>query len=360
VRQLSLPDPLPTLAPVLGNIATDRVAIFRALQLGDLLCAVPALRALRAALPRSDIILAGLPWAEDFVRRYSHYLDGFLSFPGAPGLPERSAKQVETNRFFEHAHEANFDLVLQMHGNGRYTNSIVTGMGARHYAGFYRPGDPCPDPDRFLVYPEADHEIERLLRLTDALGIPRQGTDIDFPIFEREWHIATELQIHYGLRQGEYVCVHPGARAPARRWNPEKFARIADRLVERGLRVVLTGSLEEIELASLVQHLMKRDCANLAGRTTIGEIGALLAGARLLICNDTGVSHIAAALNVASVVVYMGSSPARWAPLDQTRHRRAYRSVDCRPCEHWHCPIEHPCARGVLVEDVMRQVEAML
>jgi ADP-heptose:LPS heptosyltransferase len=324
------------------------------------LCAVPALRALRAALPQSHITLIGLPWAEEFARRYSHYLDGFLAFPGAEGLTEHQATPAESTRLIELARGRGFDLALQLHGSGRYTNPLVSAIGARRCAGFYRAGEPCPDPERFVAYPEDQPEIRRLLRLLDFLGIEDDGDAIDFPITDREWHVATELQIQFGLRPGEYVCVHTGSRLPSRRWGPDRFARVADALIERGLRVVLTGALAEAELTTSVQHIMRRDCINLAGQTSLGELAALLAGARLLVCNDTGVSHLAAALNVASVVIYNGSSPERWAPLDRVRHRRVFHRVECRPCAHWNCPVGHACAHGVTVDEVVREVEELL
>ena len=75
------------------------IVIFRALQLGDMLCAVPALRAIRDGYPRARIVLIGLPWASELGRRYPAYLDGFIDFPGYPGLPEQSPRAGEWPRF---------------------------------------------------------------------------------------------------------------------------------------------------------------------------------------------------------------------------------------------------------------------
>jgi len=340
--------------------APERIAVFRALHFGDLLCAVPALRALRAAFPRARVTLVGLPWAEEFVRRFRHYLDDFLPFPGGQGLPERDATEAETEAYERAARSRRFDLALQLHGDGRYANAIVSAMGARRIAGFHPVGACCPEPDWFLPYPETEPEVRRLLRLLEFLGIPGRGEELEFPIAAEEWRAAAALRLRFGLQPGRYACVHPGARVPARRWCIERFAHVADRLAARGLRIVLTGMRDEAPITEAVRRNMLCSCVDLAGRAQGGTLAALLTGARLLVCNDTGISHVAAALRVPSVVIFTGSSPARWAPADGARHRAVVHEVPCRPCAHWRCPIGQPCAEKVSADAVMREASALL
>ena len=116
----------------LGERPPRRVGILRALQLGDLLCAVPALRALRAALPDAEMVLIGLPWARSFVQRFDMYLDGFREFPGYPGLPEQAPRLERIGAFLDEIQAEEFDLVLQMQGSGRITNPLAVLLGADH------------------------------------------------------------------------------------------------------------------------------------------------------------------------------------------------------------------------------------
>jgi ADP-heptose:LPS heptosyltransferase len=105
---------------------------------------------------------------------------------------------------------------------------------------------------------------------------------------------------------------------------------------------------------------MLQPALDLAGRTTLGGLAALLSRARLLVSNDTGVSHIAAAMRTPSVVIACGSDPQRWAPLDRERHRVLWRDVECRPCAHRECPIGHPCALGVPARQVLDEIRSLV
>ncbi len=307
--------------PRLRGAPSKRVAVFRALQLGDLLCAVPALRAVRTALPNSEIVLIGLPWARTLAQRYPAFLDGFREFPGWPGLPEQPPRWERIPGFLAEVQEERFDLVIQLHGSGVVTNPLVALFGARRTAGFYVPGNYRPDPELFLPYPEEGLEVRRLLRLVEHFGMPAQGEHLEFPVRDADRRALAALPGADKLKPGRYVCVHPGASVHERRWPAEHFAAVARVLAGRGLRVVLTGTAPEAELARQVARLAGVECLDLAGRTDLGAAAALLAGARLLVCNDTGVSHLAAALGTPSVVVSTGDNPARWSPADGRRHR---------------------------------------
>ena len=302
-----LSDPLPR-----------RVVILRALQLGDLLCAVPAFRALRRFLPQARITLVGLPWARELVERFPGYLDDLLEFPGYPGLPERPPQVDRVPGFLAAAQNEHFDLALQLQGSGGITNPLTVLLGADRCAGFYRPRQFCPEETRFLPYPDQGHEVRRLLRLLEFLGVPPQGEHLEFPVRDTDYQRLKAIPGADSFRPGGYVCVHPGARAVDRRWPAEHFAAVADALRARGLGIVLTGSREEAHVTRAVAG----PSLDLAGRTDLGSLGVLLRGARLLVCNNTGVSHLAAALQVPSVVfLHHESERERWAPLDARRHR---------------------------------------
>jgi ADP-heptose:LPS heptosyltransferase len=297
------------------------IAILRALQLGDLLCTVPAFRALKTALPGSEISLIGLPWARDFVDRFQHYIDQFIEFPGYPGLPEQPVQVAHVPEFISDMQNKKFGLVLQMQGSGAITNPLVSLYQGNLTAGYYLPGQYCPDTTRFLPYPVGDNEIDRHLQLMEFLGIPSQGRHLEFPIRSKEWVEAHELQEQHDLYPDEYVCIHVGARLPERRWPAERFADVADGIVGTGLKVVLTGVTDEMELVRQVESRMQTQPVNLAGKTSLGSMAAILSNSKLLISNDTGVSHLAAALKVPSIVIFMDSEPKRWAPLDKHLHR---------------------------------------
>lgn len=307
--------------PLLQRRTIKKLAVFRALQLGDMLCAVPALRALRTSLPHAHITLVGLPWAQQFAGRFHRYIDDFVAFPGHPAFPEQIVRQEGLADFYQAMRAHEFDLALQMHGNGEISNQIVGAFGSCTVAG-YVADNASVDPECFLAYPNSGAEPLRLLRLTQFLGAQAAGTHLEFPVTEQDETELRESGVAAGFDPGNYICIHPGARLRNKCWAPQRFAEVADRLFrEFGLPVVLTGSGQEIDLTTAVAAYMQSPALNAAAPISIGAMAALMKHARLLICNDTGVSHIAAGLRLPSVVIFSIADMERWAPLDHGLHR---------------------------------------
>ncbi len=306
----------------LGNPLPGRVVVFRALPgLGDFLCAVPALRALRAALPDAQITLLGLAHTADLAARYAHLIDDFVAFSGFPGLVEQPPEVRQFPAFLQEIHSRDFDLALQMHGSGVVSNLYTLLLGARRTAGFYLPTHFCANRESFFPYPEHLSELRRSLMLLAHLGISAAGEQLDFPVSDDDRAAYATLAERHDLRPGGYVCIHPGAGHDSRCWPTTRFVEAGAALQERGYRLVLTGTAEESYLGRAISIWLPRPALDLTGQTTLGVAALLLQNARLLLCNDTGISHLAAAMETPSVVVFVASSPGRWAPRDRRRHR---------------------------------------
>ncbi|MFD0794069.1 glycosyltransferase family 9 protein [Mucilaginibacter litoreus] len=296
-----------------------KIAIFRALQLGDMLCAIPAIKALRHAYPNAKITLLGLPWGKSFTERFSDYFDDFIHFPGYPGLPEQIFKPADFTLFLEKVQQEKFDLAIQMQGNGSVINPMVELFGARYTAGYSKEGHYAPDNGLFMPYPDYGHEIERHLQLMEFLDIESQGSDLEYPLTTADYDSLDELNLK--IEPKKYVCVHPGSRGSWRQWPVKYFAALADYCFEQGYQVVITGIKEEAEIVNDVISHMRHEAINTVGKTSMGGVAVLIQNAGMLISNCTGVSHIASAFKTPSIVISMDGEPQRWGPLDTRVHR---------------------------------------
>jgi ADP-heptose:LPS heptosyltransferase len=313
--------------PAAGLLLPDggSVVLFRALPgVGDLLCAVPALRAIRSHRPDVHVTLVTLPAVAPLAARYDRYLDEVLEFPGFPGLPDRRPDVRAIPGFLGAMHDRRADLAIQLHGIGDRTNDIVRLFGARRTAGFHPRGTPPPEPARYLPWREAEHEIHRWLRLLGHLGLPSDDTRLELPLAaDAEAQADTVLDDALdGRRDRRLVVVHPGASIADRRWSPRGFSTVVDRLVAAGSTVLLTGTSRERPVTQLVRSMAATPDAvtDLAGQTSLDALAAIVRRADLVVTNDTGVSHVAAAMATPSVVVFTDTDPVRWAPLDTSLH----------------------------------------
>ncbi|MEO3885173.1 glycosyltransferase family 9 protein [Nonomuraea sp. B5E05] len=252
--------------------------VLRGLGLGDLLTAVPALRALRQAFPRHRITLAA-PRGLDALPPLTGAVDEQVDVSGPGPIPMDGVP-------FERP-----DIAVNLHGKGPQSIEALRATGPGRLISF----------GTGPAYPEGVHEVRRWCGLLEWHGI---GTD------------PADLTLGVSDRTGPAI-VHPGAAYPARRWPPERFAEVAAALDD----VVVTGNAEEAPLARRVAELAGLPPERVpAGRTTMADLVDLVSRSRLVVCGDTGVAHLATAFCVPSVVLFGPVSPALWGPPPGWRH----------------------------------------
>lgn len=268
--------------------APPRITVLRALGLGDLLTAVPALRGLRRAFPSHHIHLAA-PAALAPLAALSGAVDETVDCPALNELPHRLRGAA---------------IAVNLHGRGPESHALLRATRPRRMLAF-RDGSWAPGPP----WREDEHEAVRWCRLLAAFDVPADPHDLRIvaPGDPRR-HPA------YGA-----TIIHPGAGSAARRWPPDRFAAVARALTAQGHRVLITGTADERPLAhEVASEAGLSDDHVLAGSTNLLELARSVSAADGLICGDTGVAHLATAFSTPSVVIFGPTSPTRWGPLIDT------------------------------------------
>ena len=265
------------------SVQQDRpeLLVLRALKLGDLLVAVPALHALRRAYPEHRLRYAAQGWLTEALQ----LVGGFELLP-THGLDEPIGVQPGT-----------VDVAVNLHGSGPESQERIEELKARHtisHISERRDGPPW-QPDL--------HERERWTRLLQWHGI--DADPLDFRLNRPA--VATVTP--------EATVIHVGAAYGSRLWPVDRFAYVAAKLAASGHHVVFTGSTVERERALVVCRMAGlAEAAVVAGQLTLSEFAATVADARLVISADTGAAHLASAYGRPSVVLFGPAPPEIWGP----------------------------------------------
>jgi ADP-heptose:LPS heptosyltransferase len=300
--------------------------VLRALGLGDFLTGVPALRAVRRARPQHEIVLAA-----------PKSITGLAALSGAvdrvhptPSLEAFSYDEVP-------------DIAVNLHGRGPQSHRALLACRPQEVVAFAM-------DDLGLAGPRwraDEHEVYRWCRLvseTWSVSADPGDLHLDRPDLPRD-------------RPGS-VIVHPGAAYPARRWPPERFAAVACNVAGAGHSVVVTGSPVEEALARQVCDLAGLPGeASLAGRTDLLQLAALVADARLVVCGDTGIAHLASAYATPSVVLFGPTSPERWGPPADGPHVALWQGTG--EADPWADQAD-PALLRIEVAEVLDHVAALL
>jgi ADP-heptose:LPS heptosyltransferase len=301
------------------------VLVLRALALGDLLVAVPALRGLRRRYRGHRIVLATAGPLADLAR-CTGAVDDVLPAAGLAPLRWPYPRP---------------DVVVNLHGRGPRSHQLLDALGPARRIGFTGPGVPpgWEGPPWAGAGASVEHEADRWCRLT--------GGD------------PTDLLLPSDATPDGTVVIHPGAAYGCRRWPSDRFAAVARRLAQAGHRVMVTGSAAERGLAAAVGRAAGLpEEAVLAGRTTVLELAATVAAARLLICGDTGVAHLATAYGTPSVLLFGPVSPRQWGPRTDGPHTVLWRPEAVRGAR-WATDPD-PALLALSIGDVLRAATAAL
>jgi ADP-heptose:LPS heptosyltransferase len=262
-----------------------RILVLRALGLGDLLTAVPALRALQEAGPGAAVTVA-LPEVLHPLARLAGF--GVLAATPLGALPPQAGGA---------------DLFVNLHGRGPQSHNVARATHPHRLIAFAHPA--VPESAGMPGWRPDEHEVARWCRLLQESGIAADPARLGLPVPA----LPARLEDARGA-----TVVHPGAAAGARRWPAARFAQVARAEAARGRRVVVTGGPGE---RGLVIHVARRAGLGpeaVLKRTTLLELAAVVAHAGRVVSGDTGVAHLATAFERPSVVLFGPTSPAAWGP----------------------------------------------
>jgi ADP-heptose:LPS heptosyltransferase len=306
-----------------------KLAVLRANAIGDYLVSLPAIEALRAAYPSAELVLLGADWHARFLAGRPGPVDRCLPVPPTAGVRDDRppAPSAAVDRFFARMRAERFDLVVQLHGGGRHSNPFVRRLGARVTAGSRTPD--APPLDRTVPYTVHQHEIHRFLEVAALVGATPVTVE---PRLEVTPADRAEAAAVLGDDDRPLVVLHPGANDPRRRWPVERLAVVGSELARKGARLAVVGTATEQPLVDRLLDRLDGDAANLAGRLGLGGLAGLLEQAILLVGNDSGPRHLAAAVGTATVAVHWCASLGSYGPLYRARHRAP---------TSWrlHCPV---------------------
>ena len=299
--------------------------VLRALGLGDLLAGVPALRAVRRALPEHHLALATDPSLAGLVR----LVGGIDQLVPARGLAPLEVPWP-------------VDVAVDLHGKGPLSQPVLQRLEPRRLVAFGCAEVGVEGP----TWRRDEHEVRRWCRLVgEGLGVPADARDLALAPPE-----AVPAVRHA-------VVVHPGAAFGARRWPANRFSAVAAELARRGGRVVVTGSPGERALAEEVAAGAGLDPASvLAGETDVEQLAALVAAARLVVTGDTGTAHLASAFGTPSVVLFGPTPPAWWGPPADGPHVVLWHGTE--PGDPW-AEQPDPALLRIHVDEVLTAIDSL-
>jgi len=321
---------------------------------GDAIISLPALEALRDRFPDTEIVVVAKAWVAELYEHHPAMLRTLVYDPARQHKGRRGFRE-----FVESLRQEHFDAAIlfqrAFHAAWmawRAGIPVRIGYGTEYRGPLLTEAVPLPPPG-YLGHQAAEY-LELLYRagLLDRRPPPPKQARVTLSRSERRW--AADALKGLGLEGPRcFIGLNPGASfGPAKRWPVDRYAALGDRLVEAfGADVLVFGSEAERPLAEDVARGMRHTPIVLAGNTNLRQWIALTERCRLVVANDSGPMHVAAAAGVPVVAIFGSTDERATGPLSPWA-RVVRRPVECSPCGLRECPIDFRCMTGVTVDDV--------
>jgi len=317
---------------------------------GETLFATPFLRALRRQVPTAFISTLGRPQCRE-VLLHNPYINELLEYD-EHGVHRSLAGKWQLVQTLRQRH---FDTAFILRKSLSRTMLLCAAEIPRR-VGFANPKSGWLLTHRVPLSDTPRHKASTYLPLLEAVELSVLPGPYEYTVSDEERQAARQwVSAHLAINGRPLVILHPGANWFHKRWPPQRFAALGDRLVEsQRVSVLVTGGPADLALAEQITRTMRQPATVLAGGTTLRQLAALLEQAALVVSNDTGVLHVAAALGRPLVALYGPTSPALTGPLGEPQRITILHHPDC--CPHIPCyqpeSPPHPGMQAITVDEV--------
>ncbi|MDD3295971.1 MAG: glycosyltransferase family 9 protein [Candidatus Omnitrophica bacterium] len=328
-----------------------RILILRTDRLGDVILSTPAIRNLRLAYPDAHIAFLCRPYTRQAVEG-NPYLDEVIEYD----KHGRHKSFSSTVRFSFWLRTKKFDWAVVLHPTNR-ANMIVFLAGIPLRVGFNRKtGYLLNKRIPHKKQQGKKHEVEYTLDILRYIGVEVKDKVLYFPVIDKARKVVDKLFNSKGVDSGKKLLViHPSASCPSKRWSQNNFSRLIRVLKAANHDLIIAVITSEAEKKFGKKLVEENDVVDLRGKLNLAELGALLERASLLISNDTGPVHIAAALKIPVISIFgrndPGLSPLRWRPLGKNSYY-LHKDVGCKKCLAHNCDKNFLCLQSIAVEEV--------
>ncbi len=328
-----------------------KVLFFKPGAIGDLLHTLPALQALRKKFPSAYVTVVVSPGLESLIQG-THVADRVQVFDKSR-IKRRLKDLIDFGLLLRNEC---YDLFIDMQPSVR--SLILRWLSGARYVLVYRKRMMSGAGDQRL------HAADNFLETIRPLGLDGSVDNIKLPITPDALRNIDRFLMERSIDDNRPLIAlncSVGAARPARNWFPERFAALADRLIdELGAQVIFVGGNEDRELVRSVLADMKNRAVSAAGDLSLSDAAALLARCKCLVSADTGPLHLATAVQTPVVGLFGSTDPRRTGPIGRG-HQVISKGLACVPCEKKHCPLgNRACMAGITVDEVFNAVGRIL